>query len=80
MPCGNVSLISSPLCCFSLTLAHSTASVGSLGIPEEKLPLLNKTGTEHDWHRLPPELGGGIQAFFEGFHHIHCLVSIHSTS
>lgn len=24
---------------------------------------------------MPPQLGGGIQAYFEGFHYIHCLVS-----
>lgn len=46
-----------------------------MGIPEEKLPLLNKTTTERDWHHLPKELGGGVQAMFEGFHYIHCLVS-----
>ncbi|KAK4444361.1 hypothetical protein QBC34DRAFT_309081 [Podospora aff. communis PSN243] len=46
---------------------------GSLGIPESQLPLLNKTATEKDWHRLPDDAGGGIQAYFEGFHYIHCL-------
>ncbi|KGO60123.1 Protein of unknown function DUF3328 [Penicillium expansum] len=46
---------------------------GSLGIPETYLPYLNKSVSEYDWHHLPSELGGGIQAYFEGFHQIHCL-------
>ncbi|KAJ5976687.1 hypothetical protein N7501_000029 [Penicillium viridicatum] len=46
---------------------------GSLGIPETHLPYLNKSVSEYDWHHLPSELGGGIQAYFEGFHQIHCL-------
>lgn len=45
-------------------------------MPEDKLPLLNKTLAEKNWHFLPPELGGGIQAYIEGFHYIHCLVSV----
>lgn len=46
-----------------------------MGIQEEYLPLLNKSTTDYDWHYLPPEMGGGIQAYVEGFHYIHCLVS-----
>lgn len=46
---------------------------GSLGIPEDKLPLFNKSSNERDWHHLPDDVGGGIQAFFEGFHDLHCL-------
>ncbi|KAI1842110.1 hypothetical protein JX266_011643 [Neoarthrinium moseri] len=46
---------------------------GSLGIPEDSLALLNKSATERTWHHLPSEIGGGVQAYFEGFHHIHCL-------
>lgn len=48
---------------------------GAMGIPVEHLTLLNKTVTERAWHHVPAELGGGIQAMFEGFHYIHCLVS-----
>jgi hypothetical protein len=47
-----------------------------MGIPEENLHLLNKTTAERDWHYLPKELGGGVQAMFEGFHYIHCLVCL----
>ncbi|KAH8760343.1 hypothetical protein F5883DRAFT_465163 [Diaporthe sp. PMI_573] len=46
---------------------------GSMGIPDDKLALLNKSATERTWHRLPSKIGGGIQAYFEGFHQIHCL-------
>ncbi|KAL6817557.1 hypothetical protein V8C40DRAFT_253314 [Trichoderma camerunense] len=46
---------------------------GSFGFPEEQLPLLHKSSTEHDWHHLPEADGGGIQAYVEGFHYIHCL-------
>jgi hypothetical protein len=45
-----------------------------MGIPDDKLALLNKSATERTWHRLPSKIGGGIQAYFEGFHQIHCLV------
>ncbi|KAK1751046.1 hypothetical protein QBC47DRAFT_83486 [Echria macrotheca] len=58
------------------TLEHAWDALwqfGSMGIPESQLPLLNKTAKEKDWHRLPAEVGGGIQAYFEGFHYIHCL-------
>ena len=46
---------------------------GSLGINESKLWLLNKSA-DTDWAHTAPELGGGVTAFFEGFHQIHCLV------
>ncbi|KAK2595880.1 hypothetical protein N8I77_013671 [Diaporthe amygdali] len=46
---------------------------GSLGIPDDNLALLNKSTTERTWHHLPSEVGGGVQAYFEGFHQIHCL-------
>lgn len=46
---------------------------GSMSIPESQLPRLNKSATEFDWHYLQPEVGGGIQAYIEGFHYIHCL-------
>lgn len=46
---------------------------GSTGIPKSKLHLLNKS-LEIDWKYVPEELGGGVQAFFEGFHQVHCLV------
>ncbi|KAJ5909738.1 hypothetical protein N7504_004381 [Penicillium tannophilum] len=49
-----------------------TAWDGSTGIHDEKLHLLNKS-LEVSWKHLPDELGGGVQAFFEGFHQIHCL-------
>ncbi|KAK4206802.1 hypothetical protein QBC37DRAFT_300050 [Rhypophila decipiens] len=58
------------------TLEHAWDALwqfGSMGIPESQLPLLNKTATERDWHHLPLHIGGGIQAYFEGFHYIHCL-------
>ncbi|KAB8276944.1 hypothetical protein BDV30DRAFT_235187 [Aspergillus minisclerotigenes] len=45
---------------------------GSTGVPDSKLHLLNKSRAI-DWKYLPNELGGGIEAFFEGFHQIHCL-------
>jgi hypothetical protein len=44
-----------------------------MGIDQDKLPLLNKSTTDYNWHHLSPSLGGGIQAFFEGFHQVHCL-------
>ncbi|KAL7954196.1 hypothetical protein V8C34DRAFT_320191 [Trichoderma compactum] len=46
---------------------------GSFGFPEEQLPLLHKSSAEQDWHHLPDADGGGIQAYVEGFHYIHCL-------
>lgn len=46
---------------------------GSAGVPDSKLDLLNKS-RDIDWKHLPDELGGGIEAFFEGFHQIHCVV------
>lgn len=60
---------------FSLISHNEFSAVGSLGIPDEKLPLLNKSTTEYPWHHVPSELGGGVEAFFEGFHYLHCLVS-----
>ncbi|KIM96589.1 hypothetical protein OIDMADRAFT_63637, partial [Oidiodendron maius Zn] len=45
---------------------------GSLGIPESKLHLLNKS-LDENWLHTPVELGGGVTALFEGFHQIHCL-------
>lgn len=45
-----------------------------MGIQESDLHLLNKS-TSTDWKSVPTELGGGVTAFFEGFHQIHCLVS-----
>jgi hypothetical protein len=53
-----------------------STTVGSMGISESQLPLLNKSATERDWHHLPAEAGGGVQAYFEGFHYIHCLVGL----
>lgn len=47
---------------------------GSLGIPESKLHLLNKS-LDENWLHTPPELGGGVTALFDGFHQVHCLVS-----
>lgn len=47
---------------------------GSLGIPESKLYLLNKS-LNRNWLRTPKELGGGVTGLFEGFHQIHSLVS-----
>jgi hypothetical protein len=52
-------------------------SDGSVGIPDDKLVLLNKS-RDVDWHRVEPELGGGVEGFFEGFHQIHCLVRMSS--
>ncbi|KAH8898705.1 hypothetical protein GQ53DRAFT_816936 [Thozetella sp. PMI_491] len=46
---------------------------GSLGIPDDQLPRLNKSASEEDWRYVPAEQGVGVQAFFEGFHYIHCL-------
>lgn len=60
----------------SITVQKLIRTVGSLGIPETYLPYLNKSVSEYDWHHLPSELGGGIQAYFEGFHQIHCLVRL----
>jgi hypothetical protein len=48
---------------------------GSAGVPDSKLHLLNKSH-DIDWKYLPDELGGGIEAFFEAFHQIHCVVNI----
>lgn len=47
---------------------------GSLGIPKDKLHLLNKSEDEN-WLYTPPELGGGVTALFDGFHQVHCIVS-----
>ena len=66
-----MSCVISPAFAASIT---DSPSVGSLGIPEQDLPKLNKSAAEKDWHRLPKKAGGGIQAYFEGFHYIHCLV------
>ncbi len=60
--------------CCGVVLISPSCAVGSLGIPDSKLALLNKSATEKTWHHLPSEAGGGIQAYFEGFHQIHCLV------
>jgi hypothetical protein len=51
-------------------------AVGSLGVAVESLPFLNKTVDERDWHYLPDSLGGGVQAYIAGFHHLHCLVCV----
>jgi hypothetical protein len=48
---------------------------GSLGIPESSLGFLNKS-VDENWLHTPLELGGGVTALFEGFHQIHCLVSL----
>ncbi|KAH0287933.1 hypothetical protein KCU62_g5643, partial [Aureobasidium sp. EXF-3399] len=51
---------------------------GSIGIPRVGLPLLNKS-VDDDWKHHAAELGGGIVGFIEGFHQIHCVVSIVSS-
>ena len=60
-----------------LKLKGSTG--GSIGITEDKLLLINESANARDWHRLPLELDGGIQAYFEGLHEFHCLARPLST-
>ncbi|TVY38938.1 Cyclochlorotine biosynthesis protein [Lachnellula subtilissima] len=42
-------------------------------IPEEKMALLNRSGTERHFRPVEPELGGGYHALVEVFHQLHCL-------
>jgi hypothetical protein len=48
---------------------------GAFNVPEDKIPLLNKS-TSTAWHHTDPEFGGGVAGLFWGFHQIHCLVSL----
>ena len=46
---------------------------GAFNVPEDKIPLLNKS-TDDPWHHTDPSHGGGVAGLFWGFHQIHCLV------
>ncbi|RYP20474.1 hypothetical protein DL765_002773 [Monosporascus sp. GIB2] len=45
---------------------------GAFNVPEDKIPLLNKSRSG-SWHRTDPKFGGGVAGLFWGFHQIHCL-------
>ncbi|EXV00379.1 DUF3328 domain protein [Metarhizium robertsii] len=45
---------------------------GAFNVPEDKIPLLNKS-TDDPWHHTDPSHGGGVAGLFWGFHQIHCL-------
>jgi hypothetical protein len=46
----------------------------AIQIPEDKLPLLNRSSTMH-MKKVVPEAGTGYKGLLEVFHQLHCLVS-----
>jgi hypothetical protein len=54
---------------------NSIWEFGGISIPADKFPSYNRSN-EREFQRVPPEKGGGYAAMIEGFHQLHCLVSL----
>ena len=72
---GNIALIQTILC-RTVNIAY-LCTAGVMSIPSNVYEQLN--ASKHAV-KVPPQVGGGYMAIFEGFHLIHCVVSIPSAA